>query len=181
MLDAFDAPRMEPNCSRRVVSTVAPQSLAMLNGDFVLQQAGALADRVAAESTAESISQLWRLVYGRAPTVTELQSAERFVAGSSARLWRPQGRRCQAGRPRIARAGVAELKRVSLRGLIACTTTTSQHAATCSHKARSVSRRLDCRRCSAIRSTPIPRSRRSSRCGTTCCQNALRASRRPML
>ncbi|MHC4878836.1 MAG: PSD1 and planctomycete cytochrome C domain-containing protein [Planctomycetota bacterium] len=79
MLDAFDSPQMEPNCARRVVSTVAPQSLALLNSDFVLQQAESLAGRVAAESTAESVTQLWRLTYGRHPTDNELQSAESFL------------------------------------------------------------------------------------------------------
>ena len=79
MLDAFDAPQMEPNCSRRVVSTVAPQSLAMLNSDFVLRQSSALADRVVADSTADSIHQLWRLAYGRKPTNNELQLAEHFL------------------------------------------------------------------------------------------------------
>lgn len=46
MLQSFDAPQMEPNCARRVSSTVATQSLAMLNSDFIIQQSAAFADRV---------------------------------------------------------------------------------------------------------------------------------------
>ncbi len=86
MLDAFDAPRMEPNCSRRVVSTVAPQSLAMLNGTFVLQQSRPLADRCAGDSAAARVRRLWRLVYGRMPTDVELESAEHFLQDQTSDL-----------------------------------------------------------------------------------------------
>lgn len=86
MLDAFDVPQMEPNCSRRVVSTVAPQSLALLNSDFVLQQSQALADRAVSDSaaraaggTADSVTTLWRLTYGRRPSSKERQSAMEFL------------------------------------------------------------------------------------------------------
>ena len=36
MLEAFDAPGMAPNCERRASSTVAPQSLMMMNNEFVV-------------------------------------------------------------------------------------------------------------------------------------------------
>ena len=42
-LSAFDAPALEPNCDRRNVTTTAPQSLMLLNSDFVRKQAGHLA------------------------------------------------------------------------------------------------------------------------------------------
>lgn len=51
MLQAFDAPVMETNCECRSSSTVATQSLMLLNGEFILDQAARLAERVAAEST----------------------------------------------------------------------------------------------------------------------------------
>ncbi|QDV70678.1 Planctomycete cytochrome C [Rosistilla carotiformis] len=52
MLQTFDAPVMSVNCDVRSVSTVAPQSLMMLNGDFILEQAALVAERaVAAEQT----------------------------------------------------------------------------------------------------------------------------------
>lgn len=50
MLQAFDAPVMETNCERRAVSTVATQSLMLMNSRFVLQQARLLADRAEAEA-----------------------------------------------------------------------------------------------------------------------------------
>ncbi len=49
MLSAFDAPTMETNCESRSSSTVATQSLMMLNGAFVLDQAARLADRAASQ------------------------------------------------------------------------------------------------------------------------------------
>jgi len=51
MLQAFDAPVMEINCDIRTASTVATQSLMLLNGQFILTQAKALAGRVTKEAT----------------------------------------------------------------------------------------------------------------------------------
>ncbi len=50
MLQSFDAPVMDVNCERRPVSTVATQSLILMNGEFALQQAELLADRVIREA-----------------------------------------------------------------------------------------------------------------------------------
>ncbi len=49
MLQTFDAPVMETNCEYRPVSTVATQSLMLLNGEFTVEQAGHLADRILRE------------------------------------------------------------------------------------------------------------------------------------
>ncbi len=43
LMAAFDAPVMETNCERRTSATVATQSLMLLNGSFLLDQAGKLA------------------------------------------------------------------------------------------------------------------------------------------
>ncbi|MCO8123497.1 PSD1 and planctomycete cytochrome C domain-containing protein [Stieleria sp. TO1_6] len=69
MLQAFDAPVMNVNCDVRTVTTVAPQSLMMLNGDFILEQASRVADRAIAraasmtqtrsEQTGERIDTAW--------------------------------------------------------------------------------------------------------------------------
>ncbi len=50
MLQSFDAPVMDVNCERRPVSTVATQSLIMMNGEFVWQQAELLAARAMREA-----------------------------------------------------------------------------------------------------------------------------------
>ena len=49
MLTAFDAPVMEVNCAKRPSSTVAPQSLLMMNSGFVLQQAEKMSERILKE------------------------------------------------------------------------------------------------------------------------------------
>ena len=52
-LAAFDAPAGELNCDRRIATTAAPQSLMLMNSDFVLKQAGHFAARVPAEADAD--------------------------------------------------------------------------------------------------------------------------------
>jgi hypothetical protein len=52
LMQAFDAPAMLTNCEARASSTVATQSLMLMNGDFWIAQAGALADRAQREPTA---------------------------------------------------------------------------------------------------------------------------------
>ncbi|WP_298866321.1 PSD1 and planctomycete cytochrome C domain-containing protein [uncultured Gimesia sp.] len=50
MLQTFDAPVMETNCERRSNSTVATQSLMLMNGSFILSQSAKLADRINREA-----------------------------------------------------------------------------------------------------------------------------------
>jgi hypothetical protein len=52
-LAAFDAPVMTVNCDKRTASTTAPQSLVLMNSEFVLAQAAALAARVKNETPAD--------------------------------------------------------------------------------------------------------------------------------
>ena len=49
-LAAFDAPVMTVNCEKREASTVAPQSLMLMNSDFVLKQSRLLAQKVRQET-----------------------------------------------------------------------------------------------------------------------------------
>ena len=58
MLQNFDAPVMETNCELRPNSTVATQSLMLLNGSFVLEQAAKFAARTAKEPSRLSAEQL---------------------------------------------------------------------------------------------------------------------------
>jgi hypothetical protein len=52
LMRAFDAPVMECNCDKRPASTVATQSLMLMNSEFALKQAGSLAVRVRQEAAA---------------------------------------------------------------------------------------------------------------------------------
>jgi hypothetical protein len=77
LLETFDTPNMEPNCERRVSSTVATQSLTMLNDPFVIAQAEALAERLERENgdgskIDDQITQLWHLAFNRPPRSEEL-------------------------------------------------------------------------------------------------------------
>jgi hypothetical protein len=58
MLQAFDAPVMEVNCERRPVSTVATQSLMMMNSGTILSHAAALAERCRKEASMATAEQL---------------------------------------------------------------------------------------------------------------------------
>jgi hypothetical protein len=82
MLETFDAPAMEPNCSLRNASTVAPQSLAMMNGEFAVEQARRFAERVATEAGAETVDQIkraWRIAFGMAPSEADIAAATQFL------------------------------------------------------------------------------------------------------
>ena len=58
MLQAFDAPVMEVNCERRPVSTVATQSLMMMNSGTILNHAATLAERCRSEASPMAEDQL---------------------------------------------------------------------------------------------------------------------------
>ena len=67
VLETFDAPVMVPNCEMRSQTTVAPQSLLLMNDTFVLENSRRLADRLAAEVPGDAAGQVqraWHLLYG---------------------------------------------------------------------------------------------------------------------
>ncbi len=73
MMEAFDSPDGVASCSRRNESTTAPQSLAMLNSRFMLEQARLLASKV------QSVEDAWKRVLGRSPSEAERKAAEAFL------------------------------------------------------------------------------------------------------
>jgi hypothetical protein len=83
MLHAFDAPVMEVNCDRRQSSTVATQSLMLMNSPFILDQAARFARRLRAEIGEDSkrhIIRAWQLAFSRTPTERELADALDFLS-----------------------------------------------------------------------------------------------------
>ena len=89
VLDMFDLPSLDPNCTARTPSTVAPQSLLLMNSDFVLGGSQALADRLARDAGPDGAARIqlaWQIVYGRAPTAVEVQAAQKFIADQTLRL-----------------------------------------------------------------------------------------------
>jgi hypothetical protein len=66
---------MSPNCELRAQTTVAPQSLLLMNDTFVLENSRRLADRLEAELPKDRRKQLeraWLLLYGRPATEADL-------------------------------------------------------------------------------------------------------------
>ena len=81
LLEVFDRPEGVLSCSGRESSTTAPQSLTLLNGDFTLRQAQALADKsLTASDDAAVIGEIFRHVFARAPSANERQLAHEFLA-----------------------------------------------------------------------------------------------------
>jgi len=83
MLHAFDAPVMEVNCERRQSSTVATQSLMMMNSQFILDQAARFARRLqqeAGDHRVRQVARAWQLAFSRSPTVLELADTLEFMS-----------------------------------------------------------------------------------------------------
>jgi len=84
MLEAFDAPRMEPNCERRVSSTVATQALELMNGSFVLARSEDFAKRLLEEcgdsaAPEEIVARAWAAAYGTEPDETRRAELAYFL------------------------------------------------------------------------------------------------------
>jgi len=72
---------MNPNCVQRTSSTVALQSLALLNSDFVRARAKAFGARIMREASTQPdrLDRAFRLAIGRPPTAEERDAAEEFL------------------------------------------------------------------------------------------------------
>ena len=82
MLKLFDFPEPSIISGSRDVTTVATQALFMLNSDFMMSQADALAGRVLAETDMHDDARVelaYRLTLGRLPSAEETQTALAFV------------------------------------------------------------------------------------------------------
>ncbi len=82
VLDSFDRPAMQPNCTQRVSTTVSSQSLMMMNSDFIVAQSVRFARRLEAEAGDDLNNQLrlaWQLAYGTRPDETTITEAAGFV------------------------------------------------------------------------------------------------------
>lgn len=87
MLEPFDAPLMTPNCEQRTSSTVAPQSLLMMNSAFVVAQSAAMAERIEREAGADPAAQFeraWLLAFSRQPSDSDTQAGMTFLSEQTA-------------------------------------------------------------------------------------------------
>jgi hypothetical protein len=86
MLQTFDAPDTATSCPRRDASTVAPQALTLMNGDFSLAQADKFAVRLKKESGENPealVDNSWRIAFGRDPSPAERKSALAYLERNS--------------------------------------------------------------------------------------------------
>jgi hypothetical protein len=84
MMRLFDQPNLDASCMRRTSSAVVMQSLTMLNGDFMLEQADFMAERVlksAGPSDADHIDLAFRIALGRHPNASERGWSQKSLAG----------------------------------------------------------------------------------------------------
>ena len=93
-LDLFDYPPMNPNCTERAQSTVAPQALHLLNDATIRRLAAALAQRVekeAGDSLEAQVERIYWIALSRPPTAEE----RRLSLQSFRRAWKGLGNRSQ--------------------------------------------------------------------------------------
>jgi hypothetical protein len=82
LLGAFDCPDSSERAANRSSTTTALQSLSMLNGMFINQQAGFFADRVrglAANSPEQQVRNAFELAFSRPPNKAEAAAAASLV------------------------------------------------------------------------------------------------------
>jgi len=82
LFEAFDRPEAATSCPRRTRSTIAPQSLFLLNSDFSLRCARDLAEYVRGrrgDEPAACVELLYRRALGRRPTNGEQAAGEAFL------------------------------------------------------------------------------------------------------
>jgi len=106
LLQSFDSPVMEINCTRRVTSASASQALAVLNSDFATAQAGHFANRVLREAEpGAEIDYAVQLAYARPAGARERDDLATFLRrqerhypdlSGAALRWRVWADLCQA-------------------------------------------------------------------------------------
>jgi hypothetical protein len=92
--ELFDAADPTAITDKRMVSTVAPQALFLLNHPFVLEQAAALVKRLGLEAgnnTTNRLTRLYLLLFGRPPQRHEISVAMTFLNHASREIVPAQG------------------------------------------------------------------------------------------
>jgi hypothetical protein len=93
-LELLDQPSSNETCEQRVVSTVAPQALTYLNGEFLRDQAASFAERLAAEAgghPAAIVDRAFLLTVCRPPLEEERNACIDFLVRQQAQISADQG------------------------------------------------------------------------------------------
>jgi hypothetical protein len=116
ILENFDLPTMNPNCTNRIESTVVPQALHLLNNQMVHRLSAGFADRVFQEvgvlqevtdvqeietARLRQVEHIYRLAFGRRPTPAETTRAVGLLQ-QLADQWRQQQDGASAGSAEVA-------------------------------------------------------------------------------
>lgn len=89
VLETFDSPVMTPHCEMRAQTTVAPQSLLLMNDTFVLENARRLADRLHEAVPSDENERLrlaWRTLFSSEPAESDLARARDYLRLQTASL-----------------------------------------------------------------------------------------------
>lgn len=83
-METFDQPDNFVSCTRRQVSTVAPQAATLLHNPMVIEYAKAFAARLEKErDPAQRVRLAWRLAFSREPEESERAAAARLLEGAA--------------------------------------------------------------------------------------------------
>ncbi len=85
MLQTYDQPVMETNCTRRGRSTVSTQALTLLNSETVVSYGQAFAERLLQEAPEAPVARAVLLTYAREATPDELAEFASFLSQQQAR------------------------------------------------------------------------------------------------
>ena len=89
LFEAFDKPDANASCPRRNISTIAPQSLLLLNGDDSVAAARRLAEMIERQSGTDhdsAIELVYRHILSRRPTNNERRAASEFLSDEQSSL-----------------------------------------------------------------------------------------------
>ena len=92
----------ETNCTERSSSTVAPQSLMMMNSQFITDFSAHIAKRLQRDHANDPTAQIelaWRLIYGRTASDTEISDARSFLENQKRVLHPPVAKKPVKGKP----------------------------------------------------------------------------------
>ncbi len=87
MLESFDTPALTPNCDRRSPSTVAPQSLLLMNNSYTILYSERFAEqliRVAGNEPQSQIRLAWRMAFAEEPSDATIESTSQWLANQKA-------------------------------------------------------------------------------------------------
>jgi hypothetical protein len=87
LIEVFDCPVTTVSAPTRSVSTVSPQALALMNNEFILEQAGYFAERIAREAGNEKRAQViraFKIALGRIPSDKEIDWSLGFLKSQTA-------------------------------------------------------------------------------------------------